>query len=643
MERIGVKLFVWFLAGLLLAAVAWAVRGTSLPPADFTFVNGTEVKSLDPSIVTGGPEGRMIYGLFEGLVRWHPRTLEPIPGVAERWDVSDDRRVYTFHLRDNARWSDGTPVVAGDFHYAWRRFLDPRTAAQYAFQAWYIKNARSYNSGGRAVRPGDPVEVELNLPPEAINTLRGEVVRGMLLEIHGRGGMPLSEEQLSAAADDESLDLADWTFVVEVDGHARRYRYADDSQARSLPPAGVSWCRQVLLDFDSVGVEVIDPQTLRVTLENPTHFFLELTGFYPLYPVNPRCVEQYGSPQWTYPENIVCNGAFVPQFRHIRERTRLRKNGEYWNRDEIMLDSVDVLATESVTTALNIYLTGKADWIYDQPAPAMRELLRADPPRDDLNPQPVLYTYFYLLNTTRKPLDDVRVRRALSLALDRQEITEKILAAGELPAYSLVPPGMPNYERQLCGRADPERARELLAEAGYPGGRGFPPLDILYNTHEQHQMIAEVVRKQWLRELGINVKGRNEEWASYLSSTHQMQYNIARRGWVADYADPDTFLNMFVTDGEENNTGWGNPEYDALIRAAGREPDAQKRREMLEQAEAILMDELPIIPFFYYMSKDLVKPYVRGFYNNPLMYHPVWAISIDRDGQTPNRFLKGRR
>ena len=233
METSSVKLFLWLVAGLLTAAVAWAVRGTTLPRADFTFVNGTEVKSLDPSIVTGGPEGRMIYGLFEGLVRWHPKTLAPIPGVAQRWDVSEDRRVYTFHLRDDARWSDGSPVKAADFHYAWRRFLDPRTAAQYAFQAWYIKNARRYNSGGRAVRPGDPVEVERNLAPDAINTLRGEVVRGTLIDILDEKGTPLAAVQLDAAADDETLDLADWTFVVEVAGRKERFR-----RQRARPGAG---------------------------------------------------------------------------------------------------------------------------------------------------------------------------------------------------------------------------------------------------------------------------------------------------------------------------------------------------------------------------------------------------------------------
>src|SRR5688500_478196 len=165
------------MAGLgILAALGWALNRGQLEPADFTFANGAEVKSLDPAIVTGQPENRMINALFEGLVQWHPETLEPIPGVAERWEVSDDKLQYTFFLRDDARWSDGSPVTAEDFYYSMRRFLDPRTGAEYAYQAWYIKNAKRYTSGGRGVRPGNRIEIELNLPVNAVNSRRGEVL-----------------------------------------------------------------------------------------------------------------------------------------------------------------------------------------------------------------------------------------------------------------------------------------------------------------------------------------------------------------------------------------------------------------------------------------------------------------------------------
>jgi oligopeptide transport system substrate-binding protein len=247
-----------------------------------------------------------------------------------------------------------------------------------------------------------------------------------------------------------------------------------------------------------------------------------------------------------------------------------------------------------------------------------------------------------MLNTTRKPLDDVRVRRALSLALDREEICTKIMAAGEMPAYGLVPPGMEGYEGQTCAAEDPEEARRLLAEAGYPEGKGFPRMDILYNTDESHQTIAELIRKQWQRELGIQIKTRNEEWASYLSSQRQMKYNVCRRGWIGDYADPCTYLDMFVTGGEQNNTGWSNAQYDALIEQAAREVDPDKRMQIFRRAERMLMDELPILPIYFYVSKNMVNPHVRGFYNNLRDMHPVSAMWIDRDHEGPNEFMKGR-
>jgi oligopeptide transport system substrate-binding protein len=621
-----------------------ALNKGQLEPADFTFVNGTEVKSLDPAIVTGQPENRMINALFEGLVQWHPETLEPIPGAADRWKISEDKRAYTFHLRDDARWSDGSPVTADDFYFSMRRFLDPRTEAEYAVQGWYIKNARRYTGGGTAVRSGDAVEVELNRDPEDINTLRGALLHGELIRIEDQAGASISNEELTAAGLKEDFDIESLTYVVSIDGRTEKFRYAtDDSAAARKPPSGVRWCRQVLLDFREVGVKVVDNRTVQFTLESPTPYFLNLLGFYPLFPVQRACVEKYGSPEWTEPENIVCNGPFKPLFRRLRDRTRVVKNELYWNRDEVKLGSVDFLANESINTGLNLYLTGKADWIYDIPPPALRVLLKEDPPRNDMNPQPVLITYMYLLNTTRKPLDDVRVRRALSLAMDRGELTSRLLAGGEQPAYSLVPPGMPGYEAPRCEKENVEKARQLLAEAGYAGGRGFPQLEITFNTHEGHQAIAQLIRKQWQKNLGIRIRTRNEEFATLLSNQRALNFEVSRLSWIGDYADPNTYLDMFVTGGDNNRTGWGKPEYDQLIADAAKEVDPQQRLELLYRAEQMLMDELPFIPMYFYVSKNMVKPYVRGFYNNILDHHPLDAIWIDREQKTPNPFLKGRR
>lgn len=607
-----------------LALIVWTALGTSLPPADFTFSNGTEVKSFDPAIVTGQPEGRILNCLFERLVNWHPKTLEPIPGVAKDWEISSDGKNYTFFLREDAEWSDGSPVTAEDFEYSIRRFLDPRTASEYAMLAWHIKNGRRYSQGGGGIKAGDSVEVELNLPEGATNTLRGEILHGTLVSIENED------------------NLEERKFLVKIAGKEILFDPIDDVEATETEPEpGTRWCRQVLLDFNEVGVKVDPkkPYELKLTLENSAPYFLQLIGFYPFSPVNRKCVETYGTPGWTKDKNIVCNGPYMVEFRRIRDRTRMVKNPHYWNRDEVRIEVVDALAVDSINTALNLFMTDKVDWINTVPPAALRILLEEDPPRDDLNPSPYLSCYFYMVNTTRKPLDDLRVRRALSLALDREEIAQDILAAGEVPAYSLVPPGIQGYQSQECEKQNIEEAQRLLAEAGFPDGKGFPRIDILYNTEESHKIIAELIRSQWKKNLGIQVKTRNEEWQSYNSSQRQMKYNLCRRGWIGDYVDPYTFLELYESGGEQNNTGFSNSEYDRLLKESAKEQDAAKRLVLLQRAERILMDELPIIPLYYYVSKNMVKPHVRGFYNNLQDMHPVSAMWIDRESDGPNEFM----
>jgi len=613
-------LFVMFAAGL--AAVAWAVYGSRLPPADFTFVNETDVASVDPALVTGHPEGRIVRSIFEGLARPRADNNLAEPGVAERWEISEDGRVYTFFLRKNARWSNGDPVTAHDFHYSIRRLLDPQTASRYSYQAWYIENARRYNEGGGGIEPGDPVEVELNPDPRLPNTVRGELLFGTLVRMDGESSR-------------------DRMFVIEVDGQERRFQRAG---AGAALPRGVEPCRQVLLDFREVGVRIVDDHALELKLTNPTPYFIDLIAYYPLSPVHRGCLEKHGSPAWTRPENIVTNGPYLLTERRIRDRVRLVRSDTYWDRANVQLEVVDALSVDSLTTAFNLYETQMVDWVPMPPVEVIRELRKTTPPRNDLNPAPMLVTYFYMLNTTRAPLDDRRVRHALSMAIDREEIVRVATGAGEIPARSLVPPYLPEYQQQPTEGFDPDRARKLLAEAGYPQGRGFPKIEIHYNTHEQHQAIAELVRKQWQRELGINVAMRNEEWGSYLDTQQQMKYLVSRRAWGGDYLDPNTFLNMYITGGDNNCTGFSNAEYDRLIEEAAKEPDETKRMQMLERAERLLMDELPIIPVFFYVSRNMVRPEVRGFYNNLQDEHPLRAIWIDptvnpKDPR-PNEFME---
>ena len=621
-------LVVMFVAGL--AAVAWAVYGSRLPPADFTFINETEVASVDPALITGQPEGRIAWAIFEGLIRPRADNNLAEPGVAERWEISEDGRVYTFHLRRNAVWSNGDPITTSDFVYSIRRLLDPLTFSRYSYQAWYIENANRYNLGGSTLAPGNAVEVELNPPSGVPNTVRGKLLLGKLARIESSD--PTKTEPASGR---------DRIYVVEIGGKERSFQIAD---LGDVLKSGVEPCRQVLLDFREVGVRAIDDHTLELRLNNPTPYFIDLLGFYPFSPVHQGCLEKHGSPGWTRPENIVTNGAYRLVARRIRDRIRLHRSDNYWDRENVRLAVVDALSVDNRTTALNLYMTGMADWVTVPPAEVLREFLKSNTPRNDLNPAPQLTTYFYLLNTTRPPLDDKRVRQALSMAIDRDEITRVATGAGEVPSYSLVPPSMPNYKQQPAKPHNPEAARKMLAEAGYPDGRGSPKLEILYNTDQQHQAIAELVRKQWLRELGITASLRNEEWASLQDSQQQLKYLVSRRSWGGDYLDPNTYLDMFVTDGENNCSGFANAEYDRLIADAAKELDTQKRTELLETAERLLMDELPIIPIYYYVSRNMVRPQVRGFYNNLQDQHPLHSIwidpSVNENDPRPNEFME---
>ncbi len=624
------NLFVACLVALLVAATAWAFSFNPPPPADFRFVNDTEIKSIDPAVIIGQPEMRVVTALFEGLVNWDPKTLAPIPGVAESWEISPDLLTYTFHFRKDAKWTDGSPVVPSDFLWQWRRVLDPLTVSEYSYQLWYLENAERYSL--KQIKPEDRLEIELyEREPNSLPFARGKVQHGELVEV------------LEATEEEKAKEKTPTVYIVEADGQRRAYQCVlsrDFSKwTAPKPPAGISVvepCKTVLLDFDEVGAKAIDDRTLQVKLKSPTPYFAFLTGYYPLFAVNPKCVETYGSPAWTKPENVVTNGAFKLESRKVRERTRLVKNQTYWNAANVKLNMIDVFPVESNATALNLYMTGQVDWIPKAPSTVVPELMAQH--RTDYYPTPEMTIYFYRINVTKPPLDNPKVRKALALALNKQQIVEGVTRNGEIPALSVVPIGLPGYEVAKGERYDPERARKLLAEAGYPGGRGMPKIEILYNTEESHQSIAELIQAQWKETLGVDVGLQNMEWGAYLAAQQNLQYQISRAGWIGDYLDPNTFLDMWTTDNANNETGWSNKKYDQLIADAGIEPDAAKRMKILHEAEEILVDELPVLPIYYRVSTNMVRPYVKGWYPNLLDVHPLDTIWIDEEEK--QKFLK---
>ncbi|MGY8766948.1 MAG: peptide ABC transporter substrate-binding protein [Pirellulales bacterium] len=642
------KIFPYLFPLFFIAALIPVLRFEDIPPADFTFSNGTEPQSIDPAKVTGAPEGRIINALFEGLYRQLPdpedsTVMKPTPALASGHTLSEDKKTYTFTIRDGVAWSDGTPITAHDWAFSWQRFLHPETAAEYAYQLWYLTNGKKYT--GSKVEVGDKVEIELDdrqYPDQ--HYPRGTVLSGVLNEIEEVETGELNEDGNPEIANIYHVEMkpeAKGTVNWEASGEIRKFtkintpeKIAKQHQADNV--------RQILIHFSEVGVEAVDDKTLVVKLDNPTPYFLELASFYPLYPVQRECVEKHGFPNWTKKENIVTSGPYLLGFRKLRECIRLERNPGYWDVGAVKLKIIDALAVESDTTILNMYLDGQLDWGYTVPNAAIKKLIERDAEkklepgrekeRDEMLIAPMLTIYFYRMNTEKPPLDDPRVRRAINLAINKQEIVEFVTRAGQIPANSFVPQGLPGYKGGHSGDYNPEAARKLLAEAGYgPGGKKFPKFEIVYNTNEGHRDIAEVIQSQLQKNLSIEVGLKNLEWGAFLTKTHDMDYEMARAGWIADYPDPNTFLDMFVTDGENNQTNWSNKQYDKLIADAMQEPDPVKRLDILSEAEQILMDEQPIAPIYYYVSLNLVRPYVKNFYPNTVDLHPLHIIEIDKE------------
>ncbi|MAF66121.1 MAG: hypothetical protein CMJ84_10760 [Planctomycetes bacterium] len=658
------------LGGLLAAAVSMA-GGARLERADFIFNNGTEVTTLDPATVSGVPEGRIIRALFEGLCVKHPSTLEPLPGAAERWSVSEDRTVYTFHIRENAHWSNGDPLTAHDFVFSWERVLNPLTAAEYAYQLWYVAGAREYThlideftyqpdwKQNLWVEERDDGRLRVGCSGYLLAAADGEapvaptVSTGdahaagavvarlgdteLRLSVAGRvvavnADMPATAAALARDAYGES-----WLLELEATPGALA-----DALARGDLMAGAAFRAEHAFP-ERVGIRALDAQTLEVRLGSPTPYFLQLVAFYPLFPVNRRNLTEARERwpgtwelRWMRPENIVTNGPYTVEFRRVNDRIRLVRNPDYWDAENVALGTIDALAIDHLGTSINLYLTGEVDWI-DRPITSIIPRLL---PREDFNPAPYLGSYFYRVNVGHPPFDDPRVRKALSLTIDRRAITTSITKAGEEPAWAFVPPGLPGYGKvEMASEAargfatgaevaeagfarDVERARELLAEAGFgPDGAELPTIEIHYNTDETHKDVAEVIADGWKKRLGLNVKLLNQEWKVYLDTQKTRTFDVSRSAWIGDYADPNTFLDMFVTGGENNRTGWGDLRYDELIAAAAVEPDPVRRMELFAEAEAILMDELPILPIYFYVTRNLVNPRLGGFHGNVVDEH----------------------
>jgi len=498
---------------------------------------GADPKTIDPQLNSAVDGSTIIHNAFEGLMR-EDENSKIVPGTAEKYEVSDDGTVYTFHLRKDAKWSDGKPVVAGDFEYAWKRALNPKVAAEYAYQLFYIKNGAAYYNQ--------------------------EKVGGKV-----------------ATAED-------------------------------------------------VGVKVIDDNTLEVTLESPVPYFLSLAAFPTYFPVRKDIIEG-NEEKWTLkPDTYISNGPFKMSEWKEKESITFVKNENYWDAKNVKLETLEVKLIDDQITYLNAFKSGEIDVIESPPQAEIPTLLDEGTAKI----YPYLGTYFYVINVSDKAKDvdpkaaealsNPKFRKALSLAIDRQLIVDKVAQGGQAPATSYVPAGIldsigKEFQKDYSSKgANIEEAKKLLEEAGYPNGEGAPTITFTFNTDQGHQNIAQAVQDMWKTNLGINVELKNEEWAVFQDTRNNFQYSMARHGWIADYNDPMTFLDMWTTGNGQNNAGYSNKEYDKLIAQAKVELDDAKRTELLHKAEDILMDESPIIPLYYYTNVLCIDKNVKGTYKSPL-------------------------
>lgn len=497
--------------------------------------NGTEVSDLDPQTVTGRPESIVIRSLMEGLVGQDPKTLNPVPGQAERWDISEDGTVYTFYLRKDAKWSNGDPVTANDWVGSFKRMLTPSLASEYAYQLHLLKNGEAYN--------------------------KGEIT-----------------------------------------------------------------------DFTKVGAKALEDHVLEITLDHPTGYFLNVLAHQSWKPVHLPTVEQFGGlerrgTRWTRPENYVGNGPFVLKEWIPNQHILVERSPTYYGAADVKLDGIKFYPIENADTEERMFRTGQLDVTRALPLSKIdeykanhQEVLRIDD---------FLAAAYFRVNVNRPQFQDPRVRRALALAIDRVSLAREIFSETKTPAWHFAP-AMPGFEPPKTFEDNVAKAQQLLAEAGYPGGEGLAPFEILYPTSDSGRIVCEALQAMLRTNLGIDVRLYNQEFKVYLETMNTQSYDVAWSAWVGDYPDPMTFLDMNVTDGGNNRTGWSNARYDQLVQDVQAAQDPQERAELFYEMERILGQEAPIIPLYFYTSVYAKSTEVKGWYPTLLDIHPYQHVSLER-------------
>ena len=502
----------------------------------FTFAIVNDPDSLDPGWTDNTFATPIFSNMSEGLVRYDLDS-NLVPGAAEEWDISEDGMVYTFTIRSDAKWSDGTDLTAYDFEYAWKRVLDPEFASRASNKMYpYIKNAEKYFKGEAAI--------------------------------------------------------------------------------------------------EDVGIVAIDDKTLEITLETPTSFILSIMATWTYYPVNQAVVSE--NPDWTKnPDTYISNGPFKLVKYNLGDELILEKNEYYWDADAVSLGRIVFKFIPELSTALSAFESGAVDGIKEVPSSEVPRL------RSDVSftPVPTFSTSYYLINTQQEALNDPRVRKALSMALDRTEIIEDVLQASYSPAMGHVPPGyVTNGEdfREVGGYYDLgptakiEEAQALLAEAGYPNGEGFPELELGYYTNEVAKKVAESMQQMWKKNLNVDFKITSAEWSVFFVDVQNLDYGICAMGDLGTFLHPMAFLGTFPSEDPPLATGWANAEYDQLLKDIIAETDEAKATELMHRAEDIFMNDHVLIPTYHKNEQLMMQPYVKNWTMTATGYYLFDKIVIEK-------------
>src|SRR5215213_2756677 len=590
--------------------------GKPAPPSRniFRYVNGDEPETLDPAISNGQPEARLYMALYEGLVEYNPKTLEPEPALAERWHINNDSSEFTFHLRTTGRWSNGDPIDANDFVYSFRHALAKETASHNVSLGLNLKYAEAYNQQHVFVR--DPQtgqylfarDFEENPPAEPLGNLSID---------------PAQSEYLPDP--NETTPDPDTAFHHQMhtplrltlpgDEKSRTKQLAADPQLK----AAVAGKELVPVTAEDLGVEAVDKYTVRIYLKQQAPFFLGLLA-HQLYRLVPRkVVEQWGQ-QWTQPEHIVTCGPFKLKTWAPYDKIVLERDPMYWDAKTVRLDELHFYPISDNATVMNLYKVGELDAVYNHAVP--NPWLHILKQKKDYMDRAEAAIDYLIMNTTKPPLDNAKVRRAFNQSIDKVAYASWRRIIKPLTAFT--PEGMfADYPQPKGAAFNPAEARRLLGEAGYPviqnsdGTFSCPrfPVDqveFIYNSQAANKSVAEWMQAQWKQNLGITVGLRNMEWKTFLDERSKLEYKgFARGAFGADYMDPFTFLSLFYLDGE-SGTGWQDPKYFAMLDEANRTLDHKKRYELLAKAEAYMLENQPIIPIDSTSVNWLKKPYVKG-------------------------------